>query len=439
MSLIKRLSAPVLALMGSHQQSLAPQRGAGSETARNLSDGSTGRRLRRHLVTIGPGFLGQVLALGAMLAPVLARRTDQVQLIVFCSSAAVLLLGPATLGIQLTLPALRGKMTPAIGLACSMLSLTTVCSAMLAALLVVPSEHVELVLCSALLLYAQGLYVVTTTLLIRAGDAARIARMRLHYGLTLLSATCVAVVLPGSYPLVLATVLAYVVIVVVHARTAVRPVWHGIHRLRRSSRLFRPYMRHALAPTLSELATGTVGPLAGVAVVGTGAFGGPWAVVNRIAGGFITLLQQVLMPPVEVDLSRSVRERDRLGFSSSSRRALLLGAAVAMLGCIGALGLAVYAAPDALDVNGWLLMAGITVLFWGPTLLLTPLSRVLNFLGHNRLKLWLDLFRAGGLVLAFFLLPGPAKLVGMAVVAAVASGAIYVATRRQIRRFRAGR
>jgi hypothetical protein len=84
-------------------------------------------------------------------------------------------------------------------------------------------------------------------------------------------------------------------------------------------------------------------------------------------------------------------------------------------------------------------MAAITVLFWGPTLLVTPLNRALNFLGHRRLKLYLDVARAAGLVLAFFLLPGPGKLVGMAVVAALSSVAILLATRHHIRRYRSAR
>jgi hypothetical protein len=438
-SRIQRWFPPAAVLIGSRQQPVAPQRDSGEPGLPAAGKSATGSHWRRHLTSLGPGFIGQGLALAAMLVPVLARRTDQVQLIVFCSAAAVLLLGPATLGIQLTLPTLRGKTIPAVGLACSVISLTGTSLLILAALLVVPNEHIELVLWSAVLLWTQGWYVVIITLLIRLGDAVRIGRMRLLYGLTLLSGTCVAVVLPGRYPLVLATAMAYVVTVAVHFRSAVPPVWQGVRTLRRSSRLFSPYIRRAMAPTMSELATGVVGPLAGVSVVGTGAFGGPWAVVNRIAGGCVTLLQQVLMPPVEVDLSRAARQRDRPGFSSSSRRALRLGVAIAAASCVGSMALAVYAAPAALSVQGWLLMTGITVLFWGPTLVVTPLSRALNFLGHNRLKLYLDLFRAAGLGLVFLLLTGPDKLVGMAVVAAVTSCAILVATRHHIRRFRAGR
>jgi hypothetical protein len=396
-------------------------------------------RLRLRLTTIGPGLVGQAMALAAMLVPVLARRTDQVQLIVFSSSAAILLLGPATLGIQLTLPTLRGRSTLTVALACSVLTLTGVSLALVAALLVVPAEYHELLLWSAVLLWTQGWYVITTTLLIRGGDAARIARMRLHYGLVLLGSTCVAVLLPGGYPLVVATVLSYVVTVAAHLRPALPHAWRGFGSLRRSSRLFPAYLRHAMAPTMSELSTGVVGPLAGVAVVGTGAFGAPWAVVNRIAGGCVTLLQQVLMPPIEVDLSRAARTRDGQGFARSSRRAALLGSAVAVAGCVGSIALAVYASPRALTLSEWGLMAAITVLFWGPTLVATPLNRALNFLGHRRLKLYLDLLRAAGLVLAFVLISGPGKLVGMAVVAALSSGAILLATRHHIRRYRSVR
>jgi hypothetical protein len=385
--------------------------------------------------TLRWGLVGQVLTFLAMVVPIALQETGQVIVLALASSVAGLLVNISTLAYGYVFPVIRGRRLAATATVVSAATLTGT------ALLVLAGGTLEnrfdlptgSAAATAALLWSQGLYTMLTAALIRRHDTGGLGITRVAYGVVVLVATLLVSLLPvGPLGLVLATSLAYLLTVVLLGATG-RPLLHlaDVPRAHLLRRLGRAHVRRAVRPTLSGAAAGWAYLFSGLSLVGLGVYGAPWAVVNRICGGYGTLLQTVLSPPVEAQLSRAVRDQDVPALLKARRSGLLLGTGVAVLAVGSSLVLALYSVGLD-DADRWFLpVLAATLLFWAPQLITTPINRLANFLGRHRSRLVWDAVRAVAITAAFLATEGITRLLVMGAVIAL-SGALLLPISRPV-------
>jgi len=219
--------------------------------------------------------------------------------------------------------------------------------------------------------------------------------------------------------LTVATAVAYLA-PAVHVAARRRGRRETSPRLSRSARrrLTRAVLRRSVHPTFSSLATGWAFFLPGIAIPGLGVAAQPWAIVTRICGGFSTVLQQIVAPPLEARMARAVRERDPQAFGRARRTALLAGAALAAAAVVTGLALAVY--QNAGSASEWLVPVAVaTLLFFGMLLATHPINRAPNFVGRNGARLIWDAVRATLVTVVFLCTDGVTRLTAIGIVLTV--------------------
>ena len=394
------------------------ERGAGSP--RSAPSGGT---LLRLLTLLRFGVLGQGLAFAAMVLPILLRQTEQVFVLVFASAVAVMLCYPALLAFPFVFPVVRGPRMARVATVWSLVALAVVSAA------IVPLTPLEPALdlprgtfvASAALTATLGVYLLLVSRFIRAEDNHGIGLSRLLYGVVVLSATAVACATSwGPLTLTYANSLAYALTA---AGMALRREHWGPALPRAGAairrRLRRAYLRRTVRPALASLAGGWTSFLPGLLLPGLGSAAEPWAVISRICGGFSTVLIQLVSPPLEGRLSRSVRDRDPVAFAAARRVALLAGMG-AGVGAV-ALGIALAAWATGPGTDEWLLPLTVAaVLFWVPLLAGSPINRLPNFLGRDSARLYWDVARGALLTAIFFTAEGTAELILMGIVLSAA-------------------
>ena len=380
------------------------------------------RRLLRRLPALRFGLAGQGLTFVAMVVPILLREGAQVAVLVFTSAIASGLFGSALLGYQFVYPVIRGPRAAAVATRLALVGLVVV------SLLLLPFTALEGPLdlpagtfaATAVLLATMGLYSIALTQVVRAGDQRGIGLIRLQYGVAVVVLTVLASVWsPSPLALTLATAAAYLVpaayLFGAHRRRGGAAV-HLSPAARR--RLTRALLRRSVHPTFSSLATGWAFFLPGITLPGLGAAAQPWAVVTRICGGFSTVLQQIVAPPLEARMAQAVRERDRHSFARARRTALVAGAGLSLAALATGLALALYQDHD--EVGQWLgPVALATLLFFGVLLATHPINRVPNFVGRHGTRLVWDGVRAALVTVVFLLTDGVTRLVAIGVVLTV--------------------
>lgn len=370
------------------------------------------------------GLAGQVLALAAMVVPIVGRAGEQVLVLVFASSVALLLVNAGLLAYPFLYPVLRGPRVARVATTSSLAVLAVVSAAVvgltpLEGRLGLPSGTFA---SAAALTATWGVFAVVGTRLVRAGDTTGIGLSRLIYGLAVLVTAVVATVAPlGPLALTVGNAVAYGAA----AAALVGRRSHWGPRLpplpaRSRRRLRRAFLRRAARPTVASLAGGWTAVVPGLVLPGLGAAAEAWAIVSRICGGFATLLITLVAPPLEARLSRAIRDRDRAGYGRGRRTALLLGTASAVVGVGAGLGLAVYAA-EAPAAEWFVPVAVATVLFWGSMLAGTLVNRLPNFLGRDAERLYWDTGRALAVTGFFLATTGTTRLIAIGAVLAASA------------------
>lgn len=381
---------------------------------RRFANGSRLALLRR-------GLTGQLLTFAAMVAPVLMRAGEQVFVLVLTSALAIALLSPALLGYQFLYPVLRGPRTARVATATALCGLTAVSVLLLAGTWYEPAADLPrgTFAAASVLLFTQGLYTVAVTQLVRTDDSAGIGLARLVYGSALLVASLAASALDVTpLGLTLAAALSYAIAYcVLRARTASAALERVGLSASGRRRLARAYVRRSVRPTVSSLANGWAFFLPGISLPGLGAAAQPWAIVTRICGGFATVLLTLMAPPLEARMSTAVRNRDRAGFASARRLALVLGMATSVAAMVTGLALALYAVPDP---EAWFVpVLTATLAFWGVLLASGLINRLPNFVGRDSERLVWDAARAGLVTAAYLTTDGVTRLVVMGAVLTV--------------------
>jgi hypothetical protein len=381
--------------------------------------------MRTRLFGMRHGLAGQVLTFSAMLIPILLQQAEQVLVLVFASAISTLVGNAALLAYPFLYPVIRGPRMARTATVWSVVALSVVSAALL------PLGVLESPLglprgtfgAAAALTFGLGVYSVVVTRLVRAGDQVGLGLARLYYGVgALLSATITSLLPLGPLGLSLGTSLASVAAAAIIAGTREERV-RSLPAMSRAARrrLRRAYLSRTARPALASLANGWTVFLPGLSLAGLGAAAAPWAVISRICGGFATVLLQVLGPPLEAQMSRAVRDRDRATFTHAWRNAVLMGVATALFAVPTGIGLAVYAS-DAATVDEWLVPLSIaSALFWGSLLATSVINRLPNYLGRHTARLVWDVGRAALVTAAFLAIDGVARLVVMGAVLAVSS------------------
>jgi hypothetical protein len=364
------------------------------------------------------GLAGQVFTFAAMVIPILLRQADQVYVLVFASAVSTMMCNFSLLAFPFLFPIVRGPRMARVATFWSLVAVGVVSLLITALTPLEPALDLPRLsfLSAAVLTATFGVYLLVVTRLIRAQDETGIGLARLWYGVAVLAGTVGASLVDwGPLTLTLATSLAYLVTGV--ALSLRREHWGpALSRPSAASRrrLRRVYLARTVRPAVASLAGGWTAFLPGLLLPGLGAAAQPWAVISRICGGFSTVLIQLIAPPLEGRLSRSIRERDHVGFSSARRTALLIGLVAAAIGVVSGLGLAVYSTDGASEWLAPLSLAA--VLFWGPLLLGLPINRLPNFLGRDTARLYWDFGRAALLTVVFLLTDGALRLIVMGAV-----------------------
>jgi hypothetical protein len=405
-----------------------------------VSRGATGNPAQRRSALRRFGYLplglaGQGFTFASMVVPILLRESEQVLVLVYASAFMALLGNAALLAYPFIYPVVRGPRTAQVATRCSLVALT---AASASVALLFPLEEPLGVPAgtfagAAVLTVTFGYYAVVVTQLVRAGDEIGMGLARLYYGCAVLTASLVASLADiGPLGLTLGTSLSYAVATAaLLVRPSARPPLRSTAGRVARRRLRRVYLRRALRPTLGSLAGSWSTFLPGIVLPGLGTAAEPWAIVNRICGGFVTLLSTIVAPPLEGRFSRAVRDRDRAAFRVTRRTGFLLGGGAAAAAVATSLALAVYA-TDRAAVSDWFVPLTIaTVLFWGPLLTGTPVNRLPNFLSRDGQRLFFDAARAALVTAAVLLLSGLGQLIVMGVAMAVTGVLLVPMTRWQ--------
>ena len=391
------------------------------------------RALLTTLMAVRLGLAGQILTFGAMIVPIVLQENEQLIVLVLVSALVGLLVNATTLAYGFVLPVIRSRHLAALATVLSAVTLTACSLALLPLTLLEDRWGLAsgTFLGAAGLLWAQGVYTMLVAALVRTNDPQGLGLARVVYGAVLLVSVVLACTIQsGPLGLVVATAASYALTtLVLELRRPTLPRLRDLAARTGRRRLARAYVRHVVAPTASGVVSGWVLLLSALTLPGLGVYAAPWAVVNRICGGFGTLLQTVLSPPVEARLSQAFRDDDAPELVRARRTGLRQGTGMAAIAVVVSLLLALYSTGGR-DADRWLLpIAVATLLFWGPQLAVTPLNRVLNFARHHGTRLVWETARAGSLTAAFLVTEGVTRLVVMGVVIAVASGAMVPLTR----------
>lgn len=395
---------------------------AGIDTEPVTSSAAVG--LRERLVSVGRmphlrlGLSGQVMTFAAMVVPIALREGRQVTALVFTSAIATAAVSTALLGYQFVYPVIRGPRTAAVATRLAFTALTI--SSLLLLPLTVLENRIDLprgtFAATAVLLFTMGLYGITVTQLVRAGDTRGIGLVRFRYGAGMLLFTTLASVWTISpLGLTVATVLANLIPAGCHLLRRDRRA-QPAPRLSRAgrSRLVRACLRRSMPPTLSTLANGWAFFLPGISLPGLGVAEQPWAIVARICGGFSTVLTTIISPPLEARMAWAVRMRQARVFARVRRSALLAGGAASVLAMTTGLALALYENWSTSARWTWPVVAA-TVLYWTVLLASAPINRTPNFVGRDGARLVWDGARAGLITVAFLATDGIARLMIMGV------------------------
>ena len=378
--------------------------------------------LLRRLPALQFGLAGQVLTFLAMVVPILLHAGEQVAVLVFTSAIASGLVGSALLGYQFVYPVIRGPHGAAAATRLAFAGLTGLSLLLLPLTLTEPALGLPrgAFAAASALLFTMGLNGMALTQLVRDGDARGIGVLRLSYGVAMLGLTVAASLWsPSPLGLTLATAVAYLV-PAVHSwgrrrsrRTPGRPLPREARR-----RLDRAVLRRAVHPTFSSLATGWAFFLPGIALPGLGVAAQPWAIITRICGGFTTVLQTLVAPPLEARMAKAVRDRDRAAFARARRLALTAGALTSLAAMATGLALAVY--ENAGSASEWFVpVTTAMLLFFGLLLATAPINRTANFVGRDVARLVWDAVRALLVTGVFLCTDGVTRLVAMGVVLTV--------------------
>ncbi|MDN5583038.1 MAG: hypothetical protein ACTH2Y_07180 [Corynebacterium sp.] len=339
---------------------------------------------------MGPALFGQGLNFLAMLLPIIGQETGQLAYLMLPLALATVLSRTSILGFHSRyLTVSTGSRDAATSLSLlSMLVVTVVLVVvgLVADLVFTPDTHTVAVLTgwSTMLLLTNGLYVMAVAVATQEQRMDVYSTARLVFGVTNVVATCVVVfavpfqagliVVAGLNPLVAAVLILW------RTRNKLLNVlWRDRGSL--TDEVHRRWLRDSTRPTGGVLLAEFGFQFQGFITPFLGPYQELWAVVVRLTGGFGTLAQQVVAPPVEAKIAAAVRADDVAGERSWCRKALLIGLA------LGAASAAVQAGAVLFSLHGddsvtvlSLALVSVFCLTWMPSAMCSkiPLMKRLN-------------------------------------------------------------
>ena len=258
---------------------------------------------------------------------------------------------------------------------------------------------------------------------VRHQNALGVARNRFRYGtLNLVITTVVAATSDWAWSLVASGAAVYLATAVwVFHSSGMR--WSRVAAGAATARP-GPVARYAVrnvAHASSYLVNGAANQVSAFALPGLGRAAGPWAAMTSIAGGFGSVLFQLVVPAVD----SSVAEQVRSGRSSGRGRTVTLGvlaglglAAVAVT--VAVAGTYLFGYFDQVSRGQGVSVVVALVLYWGSAIAITPISHVMSLVGMRVVRIVWDYTRAVALFGVLLLGPGGvATLVWLGVVSLV--------------------
>ena len=114
-----------------------------------------------------------------------------------------------------------------------------------------------------------------------------------------------------------------------------------------------------------------------------------WAVATRIAGGFGTVSVQLFAPALDAEVSAEVRGGRHQATAKTVRRGVKQGIIISIVACVIADVVAVVARRDSASLSRVLVIGVATILYWGSTLIISPIYKSLTLLeGKVKRVIW---------------------------------------------------
>lgn len=271
----------------------------------------------------------------AMLVPVLFGRLHEVAFLVIVGAIALI----SALTFSFAFPSVYPGLAQRSARVESVVAATTgllVASVLFVAAAVVGfitgAEWSLIILLSAMLMLAQGAYLITTSILVQQNDLPRFALTRSVYAISNLLGTIAALAFFSvEYSLAVSAIVCFSVASVIAVFGRLRRGTLAVLAVFPSLRQLLNYVRSNWAATTSGLFAGLAFQSSSLATGFLGGYAGLWASVVRVSGGFASTAQQVVAPIFEMQLSAAIRENRRGEVRRMIVRSTLLASGLSLL------------------------------------------------------------------------------------------------------------
>lgn len=404
--------------------------------------------MRKYLVA----GLGQTLALGATLIPILGGQTVAVASYVLCGGIAALFTNAVLLGIPLRLPGLdslseaRKSLRTATWITCLLLALAIVA---LVIVMLLPSNSsqvgaaiIRTAVGALIVLAAQCAAAIVNAWGARWHRERELSVYRLAYGIFSVLFACVfllsgndhwAVILGSSLALVVASTLT-----VLLSGVSIRTVWSHLSNFRFDD--VSASARGGRVLALTTIING-IGAQAGNLLVAIlpPAIAQAWAVVMRVGGGGLSIGGAVLGPFANIEFSRAKLSQDRAALTRALRKAQFAGFALGLVSPAIGIGMAFGTAElGSFDQGARAVVIAGTILFLLPQIAMSVSAQFVNIVGDLRWQsVWYAL-RGAAVFLILLAVPMPAAPLIAGSVIAVASIAFIAHCWQLVRRLSTG-
>lgn len=266
----------------------------------------------------------------AMLVPVLLGRLDEVAFLVIVGAIGLI----SALTFSSAFPSVYPGIAQRSARIVSVVASTGVLLAAGALFVLVAvvgflagAEWALVLLLSAILMLAQGAYLITTTILVQQNDLPRFAVTRSVYAVANLLGTVAALAFFSvNYSLAVSAIACFSLASIVAVFGRLRRGAFAVREAFPSMRQLFTYVRSNWAATSSGLFAGLAFQSSSLATGFLGSYAGLWASVVRVSGGFASTSQQVIAPLFEMQLSLAIRE----GRGHELRRLMVRSTALAL-------------------------------------------------------------------------------------------------------------
>lgn len=339
---------------------------------------------------MGLALIGQGLNFLAMLLPIIGLETGQLAYLMLPLALSTVLSRTSILGYHsryLTLPAQTQRTATSTSLL-SLLTTTVLCLAVgaFADAFFSPEDHhiLQVAGWTAMLMVTNGIYFMAVAVVTQEERMDIYSIARLAFGIVNVAITTVVVFfVPFQAGLIVAAAVNPVVGAVLILSRSNNRIVTELWADRRvfADREHRAYLSGSRKATGGVFLAEAGFQFQGFITPFLGPYQELWAVVVRLTGGFGTLAQQLVAPPMEARIGAAIRGGDSAGTRRWCRRSIQIGLLLGLISAAVQIGAVFFSLPGDDAVTPYsLILISIYCLFWMPSAMCAkiPLMKGLN-------------------------------------------------------------